>query len=81
MGVEVTNDLQSILNPIPFVQWGMHIIDSFTPPSEGRKLLIVRIDYFTKLIKAKPIVKITTNQVKKFICQNLITRLEFPWEL
>ncbi|XP_057250131.1 uncharacterized protein LOC130591205 [Beta vulgaris subsp. vulgaris] len=72
------NDLQPILNPIPFAQWGMDIIGPFTPASGGRKFLIVGIDYFTKWIEAEPTAKITANQVKKFIWQNIITRFGIP---
>ena len=57
------NDLQPILNPIPFAQWRMDIIGPFTPASGGRKFLIVKIDFFTKWIETEP--TITTNQVKK----------------
>ncbi|XP_057248169.1 uncharacterized protein LOC130590168 [Beta vulgaris subsp. vulgaris] len=56
------NDLQPILNPIPFAQWGMDIIGPFTPASGGRKFLIVGIDYFTKWIEAEPTAKIMANQ-------------------
>ena len=73
-----TNDLQPILNPIPFAQLGMDIIGPFTPASEGRKFLIVGIDYFTKWIEAEPTAKITANQVKKFIWQSVITRFGIP---
>ncbi|XP_010666430.2 uncharacterized protein LOC104883586 [Beta vulgaris subsp. vulgaris] len=56
------NDLQPILNPIPFAQWRMDIIGPFTPAFGGRKFLIVGIDYFTKWIEAEPTAKITANQ-------------------
>ncbi|XP_057248179.1 uncharacterized protein LOC130590173 [Beta vulgaris subsp. vulgaris] len=44
----------------------------------GRKFLIVGIDYFTKWIEAESTTKITGNQVKKFIWQNIITRFGIP---
>lgn len=72
------NDLQPILNPIPFAQWGMDIIGPFTPASGGRIFLILGIDYFTKWIEAEPTAKITSNQVKKFIWQNIITMFGIP---
>ena len=43
-----------------------------------RKFLIVGIDYFTKWIEEEPTAKIRTNQVKKFIWQNIITRFGIP---
>ena len=57
---------------------GMDIIGPFTPASGGRKFLIVGIDYFTKWIEAERTAKITANQVKKFIWQNIITKYGIP---
>ena len=62
-----TNDLQPILNLIPFAQWGIDIIGPFAPASGARKFLIVGINYFTKWIEAEPTAKIMANQVKEFI--------------
>ena len=42
------NDLQPIMNPISFAQWGMDILGPFPQASGRRKFLIVAIDYFTK---------------------------------
>ncbi|XP_021750302.1 uncharacterized protein LOC110715990 [Chenopodium quinoa] len=72
------NDLTPILNPIPFAQWGMDIVGPFTSATGGRKFLIVGIDYFTKWIEAEPVVKITANEVKKFIWKNIFTRFGLP---
>ncbi|XP_021861026.1 uncharacterized protein [Spinacia oleracea] len=72
------NDLMPILNPIPFAQWGMDILGSFTTATGGRKFLIVAVDYFTKWIEAEPVAKITANQVKKFIWKNIITMFGLP---
>ncbi|XP_057250034.1 uncharacterized protein LOC130591127 [Beta vulgaris subsp. vulgaris] len=72
------NDLQPILCPIPFAQWGMDILGPFTTATGGRRFLIVGIDYFTKWIEAEPTAKIKANQVKKFIWQNIMTRFGIP---
>ncbi|XP_021757444.1 uncharacterized protein LOC110722484 [Chenopodium quinoa] len=61
------NDLTPILNPIPFAQLGMDIVDPFASATGGRKFLMLGIDYFTKWIEAEPVTKITANEVKKFI--------------
>ncbi|GJU00406.1 reverse transcriptase domain-containing protein [Tanacetum coccineum] len=45
------------------------------------KFLIVAIDYFTKLIEAKPVATITDNQVKKFIWDNIVYRFGLPGEI
>ncbi|GJY18435.1 reverse transcriptase domain-containing protein [Tanacetum coccineum] len=51
----------SIMAPWPFYQWGMDILGPLTPARGGAKFVIVAIDYFTKWIEAKPLVKITDN--------------------
>ncbi|GJT64981.1 reverse transcriptase domain-containing protein [Tanacetum coccineum] len=43
----------------PFYQWGIDILGLLTPARGGAKFVIVAIDYFTKWIEAKPLVKIT----------------------
>ncbi|GJU76349.1 reverse transcriptase domain-containing protein [Tanacetum coccineum] len=45
------------------------------------KFLIVAIDYFTKLIEAKPVATITGNQVKKFVWDNIVCRFSLPGEI
>ena len=72
------NDLQRILCPIPFTQWGMDILGPFTTATGGRRFLIVGIDYFTKWKEAEPTAKIKGNQIKKFIWQNIMTRFGIP---
>ena len=42
------------------------------------RFLIVGIDYFTKRVKAKLIVKIKASQFRKFIWQDIMTRSGIP---
>nr|GEY80230.1 reverse transcriptase domain-containing protein [Tanacetum cinerariifolium] len=51
--------MMSIMAPWPFYQWGMDILGSLPLARGGAKFVIVAIDYFTKWIEAKPLVKIT----------------------
>ncbi|KAL2893862.1 Pro-Pol polyprotein [Bienertia sinuspersici] len=67
------NDLQPILNPIPFAQWGMDILGPFPRAPGGKRWLIVGIDYFSKWIEAESLVQITRKEVRKFIWQNIMT--------
>ncbi|GKF22030.1 reverse transcriptase domain-containing protein [Tanacetum coccineum] len=65
----------------PFYKWGIDIAGTF-PEGPGKvKFLIVAIDYFTKWIKAKPVTTITGNQVKKFVCDNIVCRFRLPGEI
>ncbi|XP_056691831.1 uncharacterized protein [Spinacia oleracea] len=76
-----SNDLQPIINPIPFAQWGMDILGPFTAASGGRKFMIVAVDYFTKWIEAEPTKSITAKRMKDFIWKNIVTRFGIPESL
>ncbi|GJR40363.1 reverse transcriptase domain-containing protein [Tanacetum coccineum] len=74
-------NLTPITSPWPFYKRGIDIAGPF-PKSPGKVMfLIVAIDYFTKWIKAKPVVTITGNQVKKFVWDNIVCRFGLPREI
>ncbi|XP_074374369.1 uncharacterized protein LOC141714769 [Apium graveolens] len=62
--------LTSISTPIPFVIWGMDILGPFSVVSGQRMFIMVAIIYFTKLIEAKALAKITTKQIAQFFWEN-----------
>ncbi|GJS89967.1 putative nucleotidyltransferase, ribonuclease H [Tanacetum coccineum] len=64
--------MTSIMAPWPFYQWGMDILGPLTPARGGAKFVIVAIDYFTKWIEAKPLVKITGKEVIRFVMDFLL---------
>ena len=43
--------------------------------------MVVAIDYFTKWIEAKPLVKITGEQMRRFVLDNIICRYGVSKEL
>nr|GEW74656.1 reverse transcriptase domain-containing protein [Tanacetum cinerariifolium] len=54
---------------------GVEKCDSTTVSGKwGAKFIILAIDYFTKWIEAKPLVKITRNEVIRFVMYNIIYR-------
>ncbi|GJV30777.1 reverse transcriptase domain-containing protein [Tanacetum coccineum] len=55
--------MTSIMALWPFYQWGIDILGPLPQASERIKYVIVAIDYFTKWIEAKPLVKITSKDV------------------
>ncbi|VFQ94652.1 unnamed protein product [Cuscuta campestris] len=63
-----------VSNVIPFARFGVDIIGAFPVAQGGKKFVIVAIDYFTKWIEAEALASITTQQCKKFIWKNIITR-------
>ncbi|GJV58510.1 reverse transcriptase domain-containing protein [Tanacetum coccineum] len=70
--------MTSIMAPWPFYQWGMDILGLLTPARGGAKFVIVVIDYFTKWVEAKPLVKITGKEVIHFVMNNIICRYGLP---
>ena len=68
----------SINHPIPFAMWGMNILGPFPMVSGEKKFLMVAIDYFTKWVEAKALVKITTKKVTQFFWESVICRYELP---
>ncbi|GKB29233.1 reverse transcriptase domain-containing protein [Tanacetum coccineum] len=56
----------------------MDILGPLTPARGGAKFVIIAIDYFTKWIEAKPLVKITGKEVVRFIMDNIICRFGLP---
>nr|KYP70101.1 hypothetical protein KK1_009309 [Cajanus cajan] len=59
----------------------MDILGPFPPAKVHLKFLLVAIDYFTKLIEACPLAKITTDNVQKFTWKNIICRFGIPHSL
>ncbi|GJX87237.1 reverse transcriptase domain-containing protein [Tanacetum coccineum] len=70
--------MTSIMAPWPFYQWGMDILGPLPPAKGGARFIIVAIDYFTKWIEAKPLVKITGKEVIRFVMDNIICRFGLP---
>nr|GEZ20759.1 reverse transcriptase domain-containing protein [Tanacetum cinerariifolium] len=68
-----------IMAPWSFYQWGMDILRPLPPARGGAKFVIVTIDYITKWIEAKPLVKITGKEVIHFAMDNIICRFGLPW--
>lgn len=73
-----SRDLQPILNPLPFGQWGLDILGPFPEAPYQKKWLIVGINYFSKWIEAEAASNITEQKVRKFIWQNIISRFGVP---
>ncbi|GJZ21063.1 reverse transcriptase domain-containing protein [Tanacetum coccineum] len=56
----------------------MDILGPLLPARGGAKFVIVAIDYFTKWIEAKPLIKITGKEVVRFVMDNIICRFGLP---
>ncbi|GJT64210.1 reverse transcriptase domain-containing protein [Tanacetum coccineum] len=73
--------LTPITSPWPFYKWGINIVGPFLEGPWKVKFLIVAMDYFTKWIEAKPVATITSNQIKKFVWDNIVCRFGLPGEI
>ncbi|XP_021745281.1 uncharacterized protein LOC110711210 [Chenopodium quinoa] len=69
-----SRDLQPILNPLPFAQWGLNILGPFPDAPYQKRWPIVEKDYFSKWIEAEAASNIIEQTVRKFIWRNIITR-------
>ena len=56
---QLSEYLTPMMAPWPFAQWGLDILGPFPIRTRHMKFLVVRIDYFTKWVEAKPLAKIT----------------------
>ncbi|XP_035832029.1 uncharacterized protein LOC118481049 [Helianthus annuus] len=65
----------------PFQKWAIDIIGAFQEGPGGVKYVVVAIYYFTKWIEARPLAKITGEQMRRFVLDNIICRYGVPKEL
>ena len=61
------HDLISITSPWPFTQWGIDIVRPLPTSLAQKKLLLVAIDYFSKLIEVEAFTSIKDKDVTQFI--------------
>jgi len=57
---------------------GMDILGPLEKAPGAIKYLLFSIDYFTKLIEARPLREITAKEVEKFTWKHLICRYDLP---
>ena len=64
--------LQLIAPVWPLLRWGMDLIGPLPTAQGNYKYAVVAVEYFTKWVEAKPLIKITSEVVRKFFWQNII---------
>ena len=75
------NSLQTqspIINPWPFMKWGIDLIRPLPIARAQAQVTIVAIDYFTKWVEAEPLSTITEAKCINFIWKNIIYRFGVP---
>ncbi|XP_075658971.1 uncharacterized protein LOC142628820 [Castanea sativa] len=71
-------NLNPIISPWPFAQWGLDIIRPFPCALENKRYVVVATDYFNKWVEAEALANIRDVDVKKFVWKNIITRYSSP---
>ena len=73
--------LNSMISQWLFVVWGIDIIGALPAGKENVKYAVVAVDYFTKWVKAEPVVAITSKKMQSFVWRFTIDRYEIPQNL
>ena len=73
-----SRQLQPLVSPWPFAQWGIDLVSLLPKVTRNRRWLIVATDYFTKWVEAEPFANIKDKDSIKFVWKNIITRFGMP---
>ena len=71
----------STTSPWPFTVRGIDLIGPMPTACLTFKYVVVAVDYFTKLAKAKPLTVISSKIVQEFVWESIIYRLGIPHEI
>ena len=71
---QLVGNLNPIISPWPFAQWGLDIVGPFPRVTGNRRFVLVAVYYFTKWVEAKALANIWDVDVKKFVWRNIVTR-------
>lgn len=71
-------ELHMMLSTWPFAQWGLDIVGPLPMASGQRQYLIIATDYFSKWVESEALVRITEEEIRKFVWINIICRYGIP---
>ncbi|CAL8992530.1 unnamed protein product [Prunus brigantina] len=76
-------ELQSnyMRTPWPFHTWGLDLIGTIHPPSDGYIWILTATEYFTKWVEAIPLRKATGAAVSNFIREYIVCRFGIPYKM
>jgi hypothetical protein len=76
---EQPSSLTQLIQPTwPLQRWGLDLLGTLSPAQGNLKYVVVAVEYFSKLIEAKPLATITSATVQKFFWQNIVCRFGVP---
>ncbi|CAL9024373.1 unnamed protein product, partial [Prunus brigantina] len=67
--------------PWPFHTWGLDLIGTIHPPSDGYIWILTATEYFTKWVEAIPLRKATGAAVSNFIREYIVCRFGIPYKI
>ncbi|CAL2271165.1 unnamed protein product [Prunus armeniaca] len=73
--------LQDMRTPWPFHTWGLDLIGTIHPPSDGYIWILTATEYFTKWVEAVPLRKATGAVVANFIREYIVCRFGIPYKI
>jgi IS30 family transposase len=65
----------------PFEKWAIDFVGPFNPPSQQKVHILVYMDYVTKWVEAKEVVKETEKAVSNFMFEEIFSRYGAPREI
>ncbi|XP_071713118.1 uncharacterized protein [Rutidosis leptorrhynchoides] len=71
----------SVSSAWPFCKWAIDIVGPFPRSVGNAKFLVVAIDFFSKWVEAKVLAKITGENIKKFVWNDIVCRYGLPNEI
>ena len=74
-------ELAPLTIPWSFAQWGLDIVGPLPKAKNDKCYLLVGTDYFTKVIEAEPLAKITEHNTEQFVWKNILTRFGLPFAI
>jgi hypothetical protein len=71
--------LQTIIVEQPFSQWVLDVVDPINPKSsKGHMYILTATDYFTKWPEAVALKRVDSEELIKFLEDNLLSRFSIP---
>ncbi|XP_021810934.1 protein NYNRIN-like [Prunus avium] len=73
--------LQDMRTPWPFHIWGLDLIRTIHPPSDGYMWILTATEYFTKWVEAVPLRKAVGAAIANFIREYIVCRFGIPYKI
>ena len=65
----------------PFEKWDLDFVEPINPPSKGKRFILFSVDYVTKWVEAKVVLRATNHVVVSFLFEDIFVRFGVPHEI